>query len=397
MPWAQTQTPEGPPHPPWLVLIRQLERNFMGNFGIQWVPYLEAGTVAFGFSYSRKMNAATSQDEDEAWPCPNSLDLVRAESHADVRLLGLDNPPRMSQRKRSNPALNVATFLVAAGVAQTNWTGHGTKAHQLEVNARSHGFKHVERCGPNTCYVHGLAWALETAMTRGKFLSNRWDRLSHRQSSSMMSRTGCSASRALYHRSSTQHKSKCPQAQPRRISAVQYGKATPSQWLLGHILRLLDDRRWLLAHSGLDLVPPSSRFAESLAPGGRFASTAYFVASKTQAPNPPELESEYPQGRHRAFPFPVQEADASLADNVLFVRARSRTLGTWAAHLREMDAINLDPSLSSFRSSARMTPLHNATSNQDKFDGEMIRDASENKSQRSQAQTLKILIWGVDN
>lgn len=44
-----------------------------------------------------------------------------------------------------------------------------------------------------------------------------------------------------------------------------------------------------------------------------------------------------------------------------------------------------------------MTPLRNATSNQDRFDGEMIRDASENKSQRSQAQTLKILIWGVDN
>ncbi|KAI8667782.1 hypothetical protein NCS55_00801200 [Fusarium keratoplasticum] len=100
-------------------------------------------------------------------------------------------------------------------------------------------------------------------------------------------------------------------------------------------------------------------------------------------------------------------------------------------HLREMDAIILDPSLSSStsvpgstgartdphwgtdgdvgdsgrtscpgrycRSSARMTPLRNATSNQDRFDGEMIRDASENKSQRSQAQTLKILIWGVDN
>ncbi|KAJ3464519.1 hypothetical protein MRS44_009305 [Fusarium solani] len=112
-----------------MVLIRQLERNFMGTFGIQWMPYLEAGTVAFGFSYSWKMNTATSQDEDETWPCPNSLDLVRAESHADVRLLGLDNPPRMSQRKRSNPALNVATFLVAAGVAQTDWTGHGT--HRL--------------------------------------------------------------------------------------------------------------------------------------------------------------------------------------------------------------------------------------------------------------------------
>ncbi|KAI8717340.1 hypothetical protein NCS52_00809300 [Fusarium sp. LHS14.1] len=189
----------------------------------------------------------------------------------------------------------------------------------------------------------------------------------------------------------------------------------PSQWLLGHILRLLDDRRWLLAHFGLDLDPPSSRFAESLAPGGRFASTAYVVASKTQAPNPPELESEYPQGRHRACPFSVREDDASLADNVL----RLQALLTMLQHLREMDAINLVPSLSSStsvpgstgartdphwgtdgddcRSSTRMTPLRNATSNQDKFDGEMIRDASENKSQRSQAQTLKILIWGVDN
>lgn len=119
-----------------MVLIRQLERNFMGTFGIQWVPYLEAGTVAFGFSYSWKMNAATSQDEDETWPCPNSLDLVRAESHADVRLLGLDNPPRMSQRKRSNPALNVATFLVAAGVAQTDWTGHGEFREFLWVRGR---------------------------------------------------------------------------------------------------------------------------------------------------------------------------------------------------------------------------------------------------------------------
>lgn len=108
----------------------------MGNFGIQWVRYLEAGTVAFGFSYSWKMNAATSQDEDETWPCPSSLDLVRAESHADVRLLGLDNPPRMSQRKRSNPALNVATFLVAAGVAQTDWTEHGEFREFLWVRGR---------------------------------------------------------------------------------------------------------------------------------------------------------------------------------------------------------------------------------------------------------------------
>lgn len=68
-----------------------------------------------------------------------------------------------------------------------------------------------------------------------------------------------------------------------------------------------------LANSGLGLGPLGSKFAESLAPGGRFASTVCLVASKTQPPRIPELVLK-PTGRHRALP--VQEADASLADNV---------------------------------------------------------------------------------
>lgn len=62
--------------------------------------------------------------------------LTSSESHADVRLLGLDNSPRMSQKTFRNPAFSVAIFLAVAGVAQTDWTGHGEFREFLWVRGR---------------------------------------------------------------------------------------------------------------------------------------------------------------------------------------------------------------------------------------------------------------------
>ncbi|KAF5003242.1 hypothetical protein FDECE_10200 [Fusarium decemcellulare] len=132
------------------------------------------------------------------------------------------------------------------------------------------------------------------------------------------------------------------------------GAASDFQWLLGRILRLQDDRRWLLAHSGRGPVLKSSHDVQGLPSPWHWAAVlpplSTSVAPKTPAP---KFRSLGPTTHRASQGSPVEEADASLADNVLFVRpglplglgllppARSAyDANAMRQHLREIDVIN---------------------------------------------------------